>query len=87
MGLVMLRGVVNRELASHVAMEAIVAMLLFMGIGFVAGWIADYLIRDAMEHSFRGRVRWYRQEMIEAGYVESEQPSDQSQKDFELVAR
>ncbi len=87
MGLVMLRGVINRELASHVAMEAIVAMLLFMGIGFVAGWIADYLIRDATEQMFRDRVRWYRQEMTEAGYVEPDQPSDQSQKDFELVAR
>ena len=83
----MLRGVINRELASHVTMEAIVAMLLFMGIGFVAGWIADYLIRDAMEHKFRARMRWYRSEMIEAGYVESDQPTDQSQKDFELVTR
>ena len=87
MGLVMLRGVINHELASHVTMEAIVAMLVFMGVGFMAGWIADYLIRDAMENSFRARIRWYQGEMIEAGYVESEQPTDQSQKDLELVTR
>ena len=77
MGVVVLRGVLHRELASHVAMEAIGSMLLFMGIGFVAGRIADYLVRDAVEQTFRARVRWYREGMIEAGYMEPEQPTDQ----------
>ena len=77
MGLVVLRGVIHRELAINVAMEAIVSMLLFMGIGFVAGWIADYLVRDAVEQRFRARVSWYREGMIEAGYIEPEEPNDQ----------
>lgn len=77
MGLVVLRGVLHRELAGHIAVEAIVAMLVFMGIGAVAGWIADYLVRDAVEQSFRDRVHWYRKGMIEAGYIEQDSPSDQ----------
>lgn len=85
MGLVAFRGVVHRELAGDVAMEAIVCMLLFMGIGFVAGWIADYLIRDAVEQTFRGRVRWYREGMIEAGYIEPEEPTDPSASDRKIT--
>ena len=81
MGLVAFRGVLHHELAGSVAMEAIVCMLLFMGIGFVAGWIADYLIRDALEQTFRARVRWFREGMIEAGYIEPEEPTDPSQAD------
>ncbi len=77
MGLVFLRGVLHRELAGQVAMEAVVAMLLFMGIGFIAGWIADYLVRDAVESTFRARVHWYRKGMIEAGYIEPDQTTDQ----------
>ena len=77
MGLVVVRGVIHRELASHVAMEAIVAMVLFTGIGFVAGWIAEYLVRDAVEQQFRNRVNWYREGMVEAGYIEPENPNDE----------
>lgn len=78
MCLVAFRGVLHRELASHVAMEAIVSMLLFMGIGFVAGWITDYLVRDAIEHAFRARVRWFKEGMIEAGYIEPGEPIEPS---------
>ena len=81
MGLVAFRGVVHRELAGTVAMEAVVCMLLFMGIGFVAGWIADYLVRDAVEQTFRARVQWFREGMIEAGYIEPEEPTDPSATD------
>ncbi len=70
MGLVVLRGAIRGEFVGNVAMEAIVAMLLFMGVGGVAGWIADYLVRDGLERMFRSRVDWYRKGMIDAGYIE-----------------
>lgn len=60
MALVALRGAVRGELAGRVAMEAIVALLVFAGVGFVAGWIAEYLVRDSLERMFRARVDWYR---------------------------
>ena len=76
MGLVVLRGAVNGELASNVAMEAIFAMLVFACVGWVAGWIADYLVRDALERVFRARVDWYREGLVEAGLVETDSTSD-----------
>ncbi len=57
MGLVVLRGAIRGELAELVAMEAIVSMLVFMGVGAAAGWIADYLVRDSLQRMFQSRVR------------------------------
>lgn len=76
MGLVVLRGAIQGEAAGYVAMEAMVAMLVFMGVGAVAGWIADYLVRESLELNFRARVDWYRKGMIDAGYLEAESPDD-----------
>ena len=76
MGLVVVRGVINGELAGNVAQEAIVAMLVFACVGAVAGWIADYLVRQSLEGLFRKRVDWYRQGLIDAGYIEAETPTD-----------
>ena len=70
MGLVVLRGAIRGELAASVAMEAIVAMLVFSCVGGVAGWIADYLVRDSLERMFQSRVDWYRKGLIDAGYLE-----------------
>lgn len=70
MGLVVLRGAVHGERAGAVAMEAIVAMLVFICLGGFAGWIADYLVRDSVERMFRARVDWYRKGMIEAGFID-----------------
>ena len=67
MGLVGLRGAILGEFASSVAQEAIIALVVFSGIGFVAGWIADYLIRDSLERKYRARVEWYRDGLIDAG--------------------
>lgn len=72
MGLVVFRGVVHGELASNVAVEAIFAMAVFACVGAVAGWIADYLVRDSLEELFRKRVDWYRQGLIEAGIIDKE---------------
>ena len=76
MGLVVLRGAILGELAADVAMEAIKAMLVFACVGGVAGWIADYLVRDSLERTFRSRVDWYRNGMIEAGYFKADSSGD-----------
>lgn len=76
MGVVVLRGALYGEAAGEVALEAIFALAVFAVIGGVAGWIADYLVRDAVEQSFRKRVDWYRQGLIDAGYEEQGSPKD-----------
>ena len=76
MGLVVLRGAIHSEPAAGVAMEAIQAMLIFAGVGGVAGWVADYLVRDSLERVFRSRVDWYRNGMIEAGYLKADSSSE-----------
>ena len=77
MGLVVLRGAIHGELAASVAMVAIMAMLVFSCVGGVAGWIADYLVRDSLERMFRSRVDWYREGMIDAGYLNADSSRDQ----------
>ena len=76
MSLVVLRGAINGEMAGYVAIEALAAMLIFMGIGWVAGWITDYLVRDSLERNFRARVQRYREGLMEAGFVEP-RPNDE----------
>ena len=80
MGLVVLRGAFHGEVAGAVAMEAVVAMLIFMGVGAVAGWIADHLVRDSLQRMFHARVEWYRQGMVDAGYLESDSTNDHSKR-------
>ena len=76
MGLVVFRGAILGEYADRVAMEAIVALVVFSGIGAWAGWIADYLVRDSLERLFRARVEWYRKGLIEAGSNKPNSSSD-----------
>ncbi len=71
MAIVMIRGAILGENADDVAIESIVALVVFILIGLVAGWIADHLIRDAVETGFRKRVDWYRQGLADAGYNET----------------
>ena len=61
MGLVVLRGAIRGELAAGVAEEAIMSLIVYLGIGAITGAIADYLIRDAVENLYRKRVQWYRE--------------------------
>ena len=75
MGMVVLRGAIQGEHAGSVAVEAMVALCVFMVVGAIAGWIADYLVRDALERMFRARIEWYRQGMKEAGYIEDDTPA------------
>ncbi|TWU42157.1 hypothetical protein Poly41_04530 [Novipirellula artificiosorum] len=77
MALVVVRGALFGELADQVASEAIMALLVFTAIGWIAGWIADYLVRDAVEVSFRRRVDWYRQGVAESVRLENK-PSEES---------
>ncbi len=76
MGLVGLRGAIMGEFASSAAQEAIVALVVFSGIGLVAGWIADYLIRDSLERKFRDRVEWYRRGLVDVGGEETNRHSN-----------
>jgi hypothetical protein len=76
MGFVGIRGAILGELALSVAKEAIVAWIVFTGIGAVAGWITDQLVRDSVERAFRARVDWYRSGLIEAGYTKSNSSQD-----------
>ena len=76
MGLVVLRGAILGEPASNVAMEAITAMAVFAVIGGVAGWIADLLVRDAVERAFRKRFVWYREGLTNMGITEEGSPRD-----------
>jgi hypothetical protein len=76
MGLVVLRGAIRGELASGVAIEAIVAMLVFMCLGSLAGWIMDQLVQDSLRRMFQARVDWYRQGLIDAGYREQDSPAE-----------
>ena len=71
MGLVVLRGAICGQAALGVAREAIVALAIFSSVGAVAGWIAEYLVRDSVERMFRERVEWYRNGLYEAGYIKT----------------
>ena len=70
MGLVALRGAVLSEPAGSVALEAITAMAVFAVLGGLVGWVADTLVRDAVEQAFRKRVEWYREALSDAGLIE-----------------
>jgi hypothetical protein len=67
MAIVVLRGAVHGQPIDAVTAEAMVAMLVFAGVGYVAGWIADYLVRDSLEQKFRSRMDWYRKGLVDAG--------------------
>lgn len=58
--LVLARGAVRGENISEVVCEAIIALVLFAAGGAVAGWVADYLLRQDIEARYRQRVAWYR---------------------------
>ncbi|MCC9657210.1 hypothetical protein [Rhodopirellula halodulae] len=77
MGLVVLRGLWNGEMAETVAAEAIGTLIIFMGIGGLAGAIADHLIRDGVEDLYRKRVKWFQNGVAELGLDDETQPTDQ----------
>ena len=57
MALVIVRGALNGEFAELLRRESIVALFVFACIGWVAGWIIDYLVRDSIEAVFRAPSR------------------------------
>lgn len=59
MSVVVLRGAIRGEQAEGVATEALASLIVFSGIGAMAGWIADQLVRGDVETLFRNRVQWY----------------------------
>ena len=78
MGLVVFRGAIRGKLAGAVAVEAILVLMVFAAVGGAAGWIADYLIRDALRDLFKKRVDWYRQGLIDMASDEAD-PAEGSQ--------
>ena len=76
MGIVGIRGAFFGEPAESVAKEAIVALVVFAGVGAVAGWVAEYLVRHSVERMFRSRIDWYREGLIEAGYLKPNSSRD-----------
>ena len=77
MFVVALRGAIWGQQIASVAKEAVVALVLFTLVGAIAGWIADYLVRDSLERTFRSRIDWYRQGLIDAGYEETSSSDDE----------
>ena len=59
MAWVAIRGGMRNELAAAVAVESIMALMIFAVVGAVAGAIVDYLVRDDLEKQYRRRVAWY----------------------------
>ena len=76
MFVVAIRGAMGGQQIDSVAKDAVVALLLFAVMGAVAGWIAEYLIRDSLERSFKNRVEWYRQGIIDRTTNENFSVSD-----------
>ena len=70
MGLVAFRGAILGEPTGSVALEAITAMAVFAVVGGMAGWIADVLVRDAVERAFRKRVEWYQEGLSDMEFIE-----------------
>ena len=76
MAMVAVRGAMRHELASEVAVEAIIALGAFAVLGGIAGAVADYLVRNELEAQYRRRVAWYceQQERREGREGEVERP-------------
>ncbi len=62
MALVSIRGAMAGELAETVAIESVIALVVFAILGGIAGAVMDYLVRSNLEEQYRRRVAWYRQE-------------------------
>lgn len=73
LAIVAFRGALRGELITDVVPYGIAAMIVFSAIGWVAGMIADYLVRDAMERNYRQRLSKYR-EAVEANEGHRDKP-------------
>jgi hypothetical protein len=71
MAVVMMRGAIQGEPVDQVAGEAMFVLPIFLAIGAVAGWIMDQLVCESVEIGFRKRVDWYRQGLVDTGYLDT----------------
>ncbi len=62
MALVACRGAVQNGYVSTVAVDSVVALVVFSLLGGIVGAIADHLVRTNLELDYRRRVAWYREE-------------------------
>ena len=56
LGIIAVRGAISGDLASSALVQGLIGMVVFGGIGYFIGAIADYLVRQAVELRFRERV-------------------------------
>lgn len=74
LAIVTFRGALRGDLIIEVVPAGIAAMILFSAIGWVAGMVADYLVRDAVERNYRQRLSQYR-EAVEANEGQQDKPA------------
>lgn len=56
LGMIALRGATGGELASEVLTKGLLGMIVFSGVGYVIGAIADSLVCQTVEQRFRQRL-------------------------------
>lgn len=74
LAIVTFRGALRSDLIIDVVPAGITAMIVFSAIGWVAGMIADYLVRDAVETNYRQRLSKYR-EAVETNEGQQDEPA------------
>ena len=76
LALVILQGMLQRQEATDVLADAIVAMMVFMIAGAFVGWVIDHLVQIAVETQFRRRLDEYRKELEPDGQRKREPAAD-----------
>lgn len=74
LAIVAFRGALRGELIVDVIPAGVTAMLIFSATGWMAGLIADYLVRDAVERNYRQRLSQYR-DAIETNEGQRDKPA------------
>ncbi len=74
LAIVTFRGCLRGELMIEVIPAGIAAMLIFSVVGWLAGMVADYLVRLNLETDYRQRLADFR-EAVEASEGTSDDPA------------
>lgn len=56
LGLIALRGAISGDHVPHVVSQGLVSMVVFCGVGYVIGAIADQMVCQTVEVRFRQRL-------------------------------
>ncbi|MEX0824954.1 MAG: hypothetical protein WD119_02245 [Pirellulaceae bacterium] len=74
LAIVAFRGALRSDLIIDVVPSGMAAMIVFSAIGWIAGMIADHLVRDAVERNYRQRLSKYR-EAVETNEGQQDTPA------------